>query len=69
MHNINVMHQEHNVAESIVMLCMNFLEKSKDNKKVRKDLAMICHWPSLELSARGTKPHAPFYLKAKEGKK
>jgi hypothetical protein len=29
---------------------------------------MICHQTSLELSACGTKPHAPFYLKAKERK-
>jgi hypothetical protein len=28
-HNIDVMHQEHNVAESIVMMCMNFPEKNK----------------------------------------
>jgi hypothetical protein len=30
-HNIGVMHQERNVAKSIVMTCMNFLEKPKDN--------------------------------------
>jgi hypothetical protein len=29
MHNIDIMHQESNVAESIVMMCMNFLEKIK----------------------------------------
>jgi hypothetical protein len=29
---------------------------------------MICHRPSLELSTRGTKPHALFCLKAKERK-
>jgi hypothetical protein len=29
---------------------------------------MICHRPSLELSERGTKPHALFYLEAKERK-
>jgi hypothetical protein len=68
MHNIDIMHQERNVAESIVMTCMNFLEKSKDNKKVRKDMAMICHQPSLELSAHGTKPHALFCLKVKKRK-
>jgi hypothetical protein len=68
MHNIDIMHQERNVAESIVMTCMNFSEKSKDNKQVRKDLAMIYHWPSLELSARGTKPQALFCMKAKERK-
>jgi hypothetical protein len=48
---------------------MNFPEKSKDNKKARKDLSIIFHQPSLELSARGTKPHALFCLKAKEKKK
>jgi hypothetical protein len=36
MHNIDVMHQERNVAKSIVMACMNFLKKSKDNKKREK---------------------------------
>jgi hypothetical protein len=68
MHNIDAMHQERNVAESILMACMIFSEKSKDNKEARKDLAMICHQPSLELSERGTKPHALFCLKAKERK-
>jgi hypothetical protein len=29
---------------------------------------MICHRPSLELSACGTKPQAPFYMKEKERK-
>jgi hypothetical protein len=62
------MHQERNVVESIIMAGMNFPEKSKDNKQVRKDLAVICHWPSLHLSARGTKPQALFYMKAKERK-
>jgi hypothetical protein len=68
MHNNNTMHQERNSTESIVMTCMNFLEKSKDNKKARKDLAMICHRPSLKLSACGSKPHALFYLRAKKRK-
>jgi hypothetical protein len=44
-----------------------FFEKIKRQlKKARKDLAVIYHRPSLELSARGTKPQAPFYMKAKE---
>jgi hypothetical protein len=67
-HNIDIMHQERNVAESIVMMCMNFPDKSKDNKQGRKDLAMICHRPPLHLSAHGTKPQAPFCMKAKERK-
>jgi hypothetical protein len=58
------MHQERNIAESIVMMFLDFLEKIKDNKKARKDLAMISQWPSLELSERGTKPRALFCLKA-----
>jgi hypothetical protein len=66
MHNIGIMHQEHHVAKSIVMMCMNFLKKSTDNKKVTKDLAMICHWPSLELAECGTKAHALSCLKEKE---
>jgi hypothetical protein len=36
MHNIDVMHQECNVAESIVMMCMDFLDKTKDDKKREK---------------------------------
>jgi hypothetical protein len=62
------MHQERNVAESIVTTCMNFPEKSKDNKQARKDLTMICHRPSLELSTRGMKPQALLCMKAKERK-
>jgi hypothetical protein len=50
------------------MMCMNFLEKSKDNMQARKDLAIICHQPSLHLSACGTKPQALFYMKATERK-
>jgi hypothetical protein len=47
-HNIDIMHQEHNVVESIVMTCMDFLDKTKDNKKSEKrlgyDLAPIISW-------------------------
>jgi hypothetical protein len=43
MHNIDIIHQECNVAESIVMTCMDFSDKTKDNIKARKDLAVICH--------------------------
>ena len=63
---MDVMHQERNVAESIVMTCMNFTDKTKDNIKARKDLAAICDRPSLELNDKGRKPHAPFYLKPKQ---
>jgi hypothetical protein len=31
MHNINVMHEEHNFGESILSTCMAFTDKTKDN--------------------------------------
>jgi hypothetical protein len=31
MHNTDVMHQEHNVAKSIVTTCMDIIGKTKDN--------------------------------------
>jgi hypothetical protein len=68
MHNIDVMHQECNVGESILSTCMSFTDKTKDNHKVRKDLSLICNRPSLELKSRGGKPHAPFCLKARDRK-
>jgi hypothetical protein len=68
MHNIDVMHQERNVGESILSTCMSFTDKTKDNHKARKDLALICNRPSLELKSRGGKPHAPFCLKARDRK-
>jgi hypothetical protein len=43
MHNINVMHQEHNVGESILSTCMGFTDKTKDNQKARNDLAQLCN--------------------------
>jgi hypothetical protein len=68
MYNIDVMHQECNIGESILSTCMTFMDKTKDNQKVRKDLAQLCNRPSLELKSSGGKPHAPFSLKPKEGK-
>jgi hypothetical protein len=65
MHNIDVMHQEHNVGESILSTCMSFMDKTKDNHKTRKDLTLIYNRPSLELKSRGGKPRAPFYLKGR----
>jgi hypothetical protein len=41
MHNIDVIHQERNVGESILSTCMPFAHKTKDNHKARKDLALI----------------------------
>jgi hypothetical protein len=67
-HNIDVMHQECNVGESILSTCMSFANKTKDNHKARKDLSLICNRPSLELKSRGGKPCAPFCLKARDRK-
>ena len=66
MHNIDLMHQERNMGESIVSTCMDFGDKTKDNIKARKDLAKICSRPTLELTETGGKPRAPFCLKPKE---
>jgi hypothetical protein len=68
MHNIDVMHQERNVGESILSTCMAFTDKIKDNYKTKKDLAQLCNQPSLELKSSGGKPCAPFCLKPKEKK-
>jgi hypothetical protein len=63
MHNIDVMHQECNVAKSIVSTCLDITGKTKDNFKARRDIGVVCNHPSLELDERGGKPCAPFVLK------
>jgi hypothetical protein len=68
MHNIDIMHQEHNIGESILSTCMVFVDKTIDNHKVRKNLAQLCNRPSLELKSSSGKPRASFYLKPKERK-
>jgi hypothetical protein len=68
MHNIDVMHQEHNVGESILRICMAFANKTKYNQKARKDLAQLCNRSSLELKSSDSKPRVSFCLKPKERK-
>jgi hypothetical protein len=68
MHNIDIMHQERNVAESIVSTCMDITSKIKDNFKAQRDISNICNRPSLELDERGGKPSAPFCSKVKNRK-
>jgi hypothetical protein len=68
MHNINVMHQERNVGESILSTYMSFVDKTKVNHKAWKDLTLLCNRPSLELNSHGGKPRAPFCLKAGDRK-
>jgi hypothetical protein len=68
MHNIDVMHQERNMGESIISTCMCFPGKTKDNMKARQDLAELCNCPSLELNINGGKPRASFCLKPQQRK-
>jgi hypothetical protein len=68
MHNIDVMHQEHNVGQSILSTCMSFADKTKDDQKARKDVAQLCNRPTLELKSSGGKQRALFCLKPKERK-
>jgi hypothetical protein len=48
-HNIDLMHQERNVAESIISMCFDVIDFFKDNMNIRKDLAALCDRPSLEV--------------------
>jgi hypothetical protein len=68
MHNIDVMHQERNMGESIISTCMGFPGKTKDNRKAQQDLVELCNRPSLELKVNGGKPHASFSLKPRQRK-
>jgi hypothetical protein len=47
-HNIDLMHQERNIAESIVSMCFDITGFLKDNVNARKELAALCNRPSLE---------------------
>jgi hypothetical protein len=66
------MHQERNIAESIMSMCLDVISFTKDNMNARKDLAALCDHPSLEAkaNARGklSRPKAPLYLKPTERK-
>ena len=48
-HNIDLMHQERDVAESIISMCFDFTGQTKDNLNARKDLADLCDHPGLEV--------------------
>jgi len=51
-HNIDMMHNEKNLAEAVWNTCFDVTDKTKDNAKARKDLAEICHRPSLHLKLK-----------------
>ena len=44
-HNVDLMHQERNVVETIISMCFDFTGQTKDNINVRKDLVMLCDCP------------------------
>jgi hypothetical protein len=71
-HTIDLMHQEHNVAESIISMCFDVTDFLKDNISARKDLTTLCSCHSLEAERNAkenlTRPHAPYYLKPAERK-
>jgi hypothetical protein len=71
-HNINLMHQERNVVESIKNMCLDVTDFMKNNMNARKDLSTLCDHPSLEakLNARGkvSRPKVPYCLKLTERK-
>jgi hypothetical protein len=47
-HSISLMHQEWNVAESIMSMCLDVTGFMKDNMNTMKDLAALCDCPLLE---------------------
>jgi hypothetical protein len=53
-HNIDVMHTEKNVTDTLWATLMDILDKSKDNVKARLDLTTMCDRPKLVM-----KPPAP----------
>jgi hypothetical protein len=66
------MHQERNVAESIISMCFDIIDFSKDDINVRKDLDDLCNRPSMEpkINAKENlkRTRAPYYLKPIERK-
>jgi hypothetical protein len=66
------MHQERNILESIISMCLDITSFSKDNINARKDLAALCDRPLLEVKANAkgnlTRPWAPYCLKPAERK-
>jgi hypothetical protein len=68
MHDIDVMHQEPNMSQSIIITCLNITDKTKYDPKAIKDLALICSRPTIELGENEKKPRAPYNIKPKSKK-
>jgi hypothetical protein len=66
------MHQERNIVESIISMCFDVIDFSKDIVNARKDLAALCNRPSLEPKTNAKenlkRPQAPYCLKPTERK-
>jgi hypothetical protein len=66
LHNIDLMHQERNIVESIISTCLDVTGFFKDNMNARKDLAILYDRPLLEVkkTTRGnlTRPRATYCL-------
>jgi hypothetical protein len=71
-HNIDLMHQECNIAENIISMCFDVVGFSKDNMNAMKDLVALCNRHSLEVKRNAkenlTRPRAPYCLKSAERK-
>jgi hypothetical protein len=71
-HNIDLMNQEQNIAESIMSMCLDVTSFMKDNMNARKDKDDLCDRPNMEakLNARGDlrRTKAPYCLKPTERK-
>lgn len=63
---MSIAKEGHNIDKNIIMAYMDFLDKSHDSEKIRKDLAQICHHPTLKLIESGGKPHAPLFMESKK---
>ena len=64
-HNLDVMHIEKNICESLVGTLLNMNDKSKDGVKSRKDLKELGIRRDLHLQERGKRiylPPAPYTL-------
>jgi hypothetical protein len=66
------MHQECNVAESIISMCLDVTGFSKDNMNARKDLATLCDHSLMEVKTNAkenlTRPPVLYCLKLVERK-
>jgi hypothetical protein len=71
-HNIDLMHQERNVAEGIISMYFDVTDFPKDSFNARKGLADLCNRPSMEpkINAKGNlkRTLAPYCLKLLERK-